>query len=71
MTKQQIAATGEDPIVAEIHALRAAHAERFNYDPDAMFQDLLKRQQEREAAGIEFISLSPKYIEKKKYGTHA
>ena len=71
MTNKNVDNAWEDPIVAKIHAFREAHAKRFNYDPEAMFQDLLKRQQEREAAGVEFISLPPKYIEKKKSGTRS
>lgn len=63
--------TCEDPIIAEIHALREAHAKRFNYDPKAMFEDLLKRQQERENSGVEFVTLPPKYIQRKKNGTRS
>ena len=32
----------EDPIVAEIHAVREAHAKKFNYDLDAIFNDFKK-----------------------------
>ena len=30
----------EDPIVAELHAIRQAHAESFNHDLDAIYKDL-------------------------------
>jgi hypothetical protein len=34
----------EDPIVAEIHRTREKHAAAFNFDIDAIFADLRKRQ---------------------------
>ncbi len=70
MTNKNLDHALEDPIVAKIHALREEHAQRFNYDPEAMFQDILKRQQERENAGVEFITLPPKYSPKKSTGTN-
>jgi hypothetical protein len=30
----------EDPIVAELHAIREAHAKKFNYDLVAIFNDI-------------------------------
>ena len=36
----------QDPIVAETRALREQYANKFNNDPDAIFQDILKRQSE-------------------------
>jgi hypothetical protein len=30
----------DDPIVAELHAIREAHAKKFNYDLDAIFTDI-------------------------------
>jgi hypothetical protein len=41
-----------DPIVEEVRRVRAAHAARFNYDLDAIFQDL-KEQEKR--SGRQFI----------------
>ena len=37
----------KDPIVEEIHKIREAHAQRFNYDLDAMFADLQRKQTKR------------------------
>jgi hypothetical protein len=34
----------EDPIVAEVHRTREKLAAQFNYDVNAMFADLMKRQ---------------------------
>ncbi|MEI6424503.1 MAG: hypothetical protein WCP55_19960 [Lentisphaerota bacterium] len=36
-----------DPIVDAIHRIRKAHAKRFNYDLDAIFADIRKRQEKR------------------------
>ena len=35
----------EDPIVAEVHRIREQLAAQFNYDIDAFFADLMKRQE--------------------------
>jgi hypothetical protein len=42
-----------DPIVEEVRRVRDAHAARFNYDLDAIFQDI-KEQEEK--SGRTFIS---------------
>lgn len=34
----------EDPIVEKVREARAAYAQRFNYDLDAMYRDLKKRE---------------------------
>jgi hypothetical protein len=34
----------KDPIVAETRALRDEYARQFNYDTDAIFEDLMKKQ---------------------------
>ncbi len=60
----------EDPIVAEIHAIREAHAKRFNYNLDAIFQDHLKKQSELEASGWKLVRRSPKRTEPKRTGTN-
>ena len=36
-----------DPILDEIHKNREAHARRFNYDLDAIFADLRRKQTKR------------------------
>jgi hypothetical protein len=48
-----------DPIVEEVRKLREEHAARFNYDVDAIFDDL--KRIERERAGT-VVSLQPKRI---------
>ena len=47
----------EDEIVAEVRRVRESHAERFDYDLNAIYLDL--KQQEKES-GRELISLPPK-----------
>lgn len=47
----------KDPIVEEIRGVRDAHAARFNYDLDAIVNDL--REQERKS-GRKLVSLPPK-----------
>jgi hypothetical protein len=41
-----------DPIVDEVRRVRDAHAARFNYDLDAIFQDI--KEQEKKS-GLKFI----------------
>jgi hypothetical protein len=50
----------DDPIVAEIRAIRKAHAEKFNNDLHAICEDL--RRQERESGGV-YVTRSPRQIE--------
>ena len=47
----------EDPIVEEIRKVREEHASRFNYDLDAIYQDLKRMQQE---SGREYVDFSRK-----------
>lgn len=47
----------QDEIVEEIHQIREEYAKSFNYDLDAMFADLQKKQAE---SGKEVVRLSPK-----------
>lgn len=47
----------QDEIVEEIHQIREAYAKSFNYDLDAMFEDLRKKEAE---SGREVVSLSRK-----------
>lgn len=49
-----------DEVVDEVRAVREAHAEKFNYDLRAIFEDLKKSETERIASGHPFIpSLTP------------
>jgi len=41
-----------DPIVEEVRRIRDAHAARFNYDLDAIFQDVKEREKK---SGLKFI----------------
>jgi hypothetical protein len=41
-----------DPIVDEVRGVRDAHAARFNYDLDAIFQDIKEREQKN---GLKFV----------------
>jgi hypothetical protein len=48
-----------DPIVEEVRKLRENHADRFNYDVDAIFDDLKRLELE---LGGTVVSLQPKRI---------
>lgn len=41
-----------DPIVEEVRRVRDAHAARFNYDLDAIFQDIKERENK---SGLKFV----------------
>ena len=41
-----------DPIVDEVRRVRDAHAARFNYDLDAIFQDIKEREKK---CGLKFV----------------
>ncbi len=43
-----------DPIVEEIRREREAYAAQFNYDLEAIYQDIVRQQQE---SGREFVTL--------------
>lgn len=47
----------QDPIVEETRELREQYAQRFNHDPDAIFEDILKRQSQTKKA---LVSLPPR-----------
>jgi len=49
-----------DPIVDEVRKVRDAHAARFNFDLDAIFQDI-KEQEKR--SGHKFVSFPPRKLE--------
>ena len=46
-----------DPIVDEVRRVRDAHAAKFNYDLDAIFQDI--KDQEKKS-GLKFVSYPPR-----------
>lgn len=46
-----------DPIIAEIWAVRDAHAAQFNHDVSAIFRDIRARQ---EASGREYVRYPPR-----------
>ena len=49
-----------DPIVDEVRRVRDAHAAMFNYDLDAIFQDI--KEQEKKS-GLKFVSYPPRRVE--------
>ena len=53
----------KDPIVEEVRRAREAHAKKFNYDLDAICEDLRKREK---ASGRPTVSLAPKPVVRKK-----
>ena len=50
----------KDPIVEEVRAIRDAYAKQFDYDIDAIYQDIKKQETN---TGRKYISLPPKRIE--------
>jgi hypothetical protein len=50
----------EDPIVKETRDLRKKYASKFNNDPDAIFEDILKRQKISKRKLISFPARKPK-----------
>ena len=55
----------EDPIVAEVRAVRDAYAKKFNYDLDAMCDDMRSKRAGYEKMGFTFVSLPAKKIQKR------
>ena len=55
--------TMKDPIVEEVRRVREAHAKQFNYDLDAICEDLRKPEK---TSGHPTVSLSPKRVTRKK-----
>lgn len=49
-----------DPIVEEIRKARDAHASRFGYDLQAIYEDIKKQEQ---ACGRELVRLSPNRLD--------
>ena len=64
MTEKQETGEWEDPIVKEVRAIRDAHAKKFNYGVDAIFDDLVSKQAENEKLGFKYVTLPPKRISK-------
>jgi len=52
----------KDPIVEEVRRAREAHAKQFNYDLDAIVDDLKRREKE---SGVPTVSLPPRRVAKK------
>ncbi len=50
----------EDPIVKETRRLREQYASRFKYDADAIFEDILKRQERVGRKRVAFPARKPK-----------
>ena len=57
-----------DPIIDEIRRIRDEHAAAFNYDIQAIYNDLKKRQVE---SGRTFVSYPPRLIEPKAFDTES
>ena len=53
----------KDPIVEEVRRARETHAKKFNYDLDAICEDLRKREK---SSGYPTVSLGPKRLARKK-----
>ena len=49
-----------DPMVDEVRRIRDAHAARFNYDLDAVFQDIREREKK---SGLKFVRVVRQGIE--------
>ena len=46
-----------NPILDEIRRIRDEHAKKFNYDFDAIFEDVLRHQEELKKQGWKFTKL--------------
>ncbi len=51
----------QDPIVAEVRAIREAYAQEFNYDLQAIFRDL---QEQEKKSGRKVVSFPPRPAQK-------
>jgi broad specificity phosphatase PhoE len=49
----------QDPIVQETRELREQYAAQFNHDPDAIFEDILKRQNQTTRKVISLSARKP------------
>jgi transposase len=63
MTDQRAAEKGHrrDPVVEEVRNIREKHARRFGYDPEAIYEDLKRYQEESER---EVVSFPPKRLDR-------
>jgi hypothetical protein len=52
----------EDPILAEMRALRDEYAAAFGHDPDAIFQDLLRLQAQHPGKLVHFPPRRPPVV---------
>lgn len=50
----------KDEILEELWKIREEHAARFNYDLDAMCEDLKRSEEEERKRGRKFVSFDPK-----------
>jgi len=50
----------QDPIVKETRKLREQYASKFKHDPDAIFEDILKRQEKSGRKRVAFPSRKPR-----------
>ena len=48
-----------DPIVDEVRRVRDAHAARFNYDLDAIFQDIKEREKKSGLVFVQGVARQP------------
>ena len=64
MIKQNLDNEWEDPIVAQIRAVRNSHAQEFNFDPNLMFDDIIKKQEELKKQGYILTNRSLKKFPK-------
>ena len=48
-----------DPIVDEVRRVRDAHAARFNYDLDAIFQDIKERERDSGLVFVQGVARQP------------
>jgi hypothetical protein len=48
-----------DPIVDEVRQIRDAHAARFNYDLDAIFQDIKEREKRSGLVFVQGVARQP------------
>jgi hypothetical protein len=60
----------EDPIVKETRELRKKYASKFENDPDAIFEDILRRQEISKKKRISFPARRPKSENNIAYGYH-
>jgi hypothetical protein len=54
----------QDPIVKETRELRIQYAEQFNHDPDAIFEDIRKRQEKSQRKRVAFAARKVKSKQK-------